>query len=250
MIQKMKLVLLFVVVASLGTAYGQVTVGSDVAPERAALLEIKDQAADADNVTAKTGGLGLPRVELADKTTLEPFIATGDAEWTNAATQATLKTKHAGLMVYNLYESPSSVTESNKKFKPGVYVWNGTEWGTVGSGSGGEGRYFYIPSFNIPLATPSATELTFDLYAQYKAQFTQSGNTTFVSNNATLYTTVPSPETGTLYTASELDYIITYYDDTVIDVTGLTNDGKMTYKVVSQETSPASFLNVVFVVKE
>ncbi|MDH6358698.1 hypothetical protein [Parabacteroides sp. PF5-9] len=247
MIQKLTFIALFTAVVGLGSAYGQVTVGSNIAPAKGALLEIKSEetanptsVTDATNVTSTKGGLGLSRVQLVSLTTLQPFIGTSDAEWTGA-NLATTKMKHAGLMVYNLNET--------SPFKKGVYVWNGEKWTPLKMGSTADSRYFYVPSFNIPLATPGSTELTFDLYAQYKNQFTKAGNDKFVSNNSAL-TTVPSPDEGQLYAATELDYIITYYDDAIIEVTSLTNDGKMKYKVNSVETTPNSFINVVFVVKE
>ncbi|MDH6304829.1 hypothetical protein M2459_001565 [Parabacteroides sp. PF5-5] len=245
MIQKLKLVLLFVAVAGIGSAYGQVTVGSDAAPAKAALLEIKSQAADATtNVTSTKGGLGLPRVNLVSTTTLQPFIGTSDAEW-NSSNQATTKAAHAGLMVYNL-----STTDP---FKKGVYVWDGSTWAQIGAGGGSTTaaeKYFYIPSFNIPLDAPSDDERTFNLYNEYVKQFTKAGNSTFVSSNtATTFETIPSKGTNTLYPASELDYVVTYYDTDILKDVSVTAAGELKYKVKSQITSPASFLNVVFVIK-
>ncbi|MDH6357556.1 hypothetical protein [Parabacteroides sp. PF5-9] len=238
--KRIQFVLLLVVIAGTVPAWGQVTVGSGIEPERAALLELKTQAPDVNNVTSKKGGLGLSRVSLVSIMTLEPFISTSDVDWINNDVTK-IKEKHAGLVVYNL-------TTTNG-FKKGVYVWNGTKWTPISGGTGGEKRYFYVPSFNIPLPTPSSTEHIFDLYAEYKKQFTKSGNTTFLSNNTQL-TRIPSPESDALYDPADLDYVITYYDDRVLQVTALTDDGKMKYKVLSQSTSSASFLNVVFVVKE
>jgi len=105
--------------------HAQVTIGSGEAPSRAALLEIKDQKPDAQNVTSTKGGLALPRVSLVNSATLEPFIATNDPDWTNATTQAELKTTHTGLMVYNL--------NATSPFTKGIYVWTGEKW-AVASG--------------------------------------------------------------------------------------------------------------------
>lgn len=235
MIQRIKLILLLVVLCCAGSVYGQVTIGSDKLPAKAAILDIKDQDADGSNVTATRGGLGLPRVELVSLTTLEPFIATTDTEWTT--NQAATMSAHAGLMVYNL--------EENSDLGKGVYVWNGSRWGQVGAGE----RYFYIPSFNIPLPAPSETELTFNLYNEYVRQFTDNtSNPTFVSSNSSL-TKVPSKASGTLYEYDELDYVVTYYDSDILKDVSVTTDGELKYKVKSQATSVNSFLNVVFVVK-
>ncbi|MDR1091984.1 MAG: hypothetical protein LBL79_12990, partial [Prevotella sp.] len=101
-------------------AHAQVTIGSGKVPSRAALLEIKDQDPDSQNVTSTKGGLALPRVSLLDPATLEPFIARTDPDWTNLATQADLKKNHIGLMVYNLSTAST--------FTKGIYVWTGDKW--------------------------------------------------------------------------------------------------------------------------
>ncbi len=99
----------------------QVTIGSGDQPVRAALLDIKTQVADGDNVTSKDGGLVLPRVKLENKNTLDPFInSASDPEWNDAAKKAKLMKSHTGLMVYNL--STSGV------FEPGIYIWDGIQW--------------------------------------------------------------------------------------------------------------------------
>lgn len=240
MIQKMKLIMLLAAIIATGKVYGQVTVGADVEPAKAALLDIKSQAADASNVTSTKGGLGLPRVQLVSLTTLEPFIPTDDPAWSDAIKAATMSS-HAGLTVYNL--------NTAAPFTKDVYVWDGAKWGQIGSGVNAE-RYFYIPSFNIPLRSVSTTiTYTFDLYAEYVRQFTKdSNNTTFVSSNSSL-TKIPSKASGTLYAANELDYVITYYDTNIITDVSVTDAGVLNYKVLSQNTSKDSFMNVVFVVK-
>lgn len=225
------------------TLFAQVTIGSSVPAERASLLEIKTQEADSKNITSSKGGLGLPRVYLVDKTTLEPFVPVGDTDWVNAATSK-IKEKHAGLMVYNIYVSPDAETDSNKIFKQGVYVWNGTNWVLE---TQDKSRYFSPPSFNIPLAAIGTT-LTFDLHKQYEEQFTKAGNTTFVSSNAAL-TTIPSPYAGNLYKRSELDFAITYYDGAIIENVSVDANGVMSYKVKSLDVSANSFVNVVFIIK-
>jgi hypothetical protein len=97
----------------------QVTIGSGEQPAKGALLDIKEQAAGADNVTATSGGLVLPRVKLENLTTMEPFIPANDPGWTNNA-QTRIKELHPGLMVYNL--------AANATFKPGIYIWDGARW--------------------------------------------------------------------------------------------------------------------------
>lgn len=225
------------------TLSAQVTIGSDIVPARASLLEIKTQTADAQNITSTKGGLGLPRVYLVNKTTLEPFIPLGDTEWINATTSK-IKEKHAGLMVYNIYVSPNTETDKDKMFRQGVYIWDGARWNLE---TKDESRYFSPPSFNIPLAAIGTT-LTYNIYQEYAKQFTKAGNTAFISSNPAL-STIPSPYGGKLYKQSELDYAITYYDSNIIENVSIDANGIISYKIKSLDMSSDSFINVVFIIK-
>jgi hypothetical protein len=149
------------------------------------------------------------------------------------------KKNRAGLTVYNV--------SSTAPFQPGVYVWDGEKW-TV-SGGGGESKYFYLPTCIIPV-TGTGTQTPFNLYNEYASQFTNSGATdTWISSNASL-TTVPSPENGSLYAASQLDYVITYYDRNVFENISINSAGLMSYSVKSNATiTAATFFNIVFIVK-
>lgn len=232
---------------------GQVTLGSSIPPAKAALLELKSEEKDLsgvpvgvdpvthiDNVTSTKGGFVLPRVMLVNKNTLEPFITLAESN----GNAGKLKEKHAGLMVYNIYVSAETETDSNKRFKQGVYTWDGAKWILE---TKDDSRYFYIPSFNIPLAA-TGTGKTYDLYGEYKKQFTEAGNAVWISSNATL-STIPSPSEGRLYTRGELDYAITYYDKNILENISIANSGVMTYDVKSLNMTPDSFINVVFIVK-
>ena len=94
-------------------AMAQVTIGSLEAPERAALLNLKSHAPDADNVTSGEGGLLLPRVELEDHHSLAPLIVNADANE---------KRNHIGLIVYNVTDDEPA------ELAPGFYYWDGGEW--------------------------------------------------------------------------------------------------------------------------
>ncbi|MFV0311119.1 MAG: hypothetical protein ACK5KN_05660 [Dysgonomonas sp.] len=131
----------------------QVTIGAGIEPARAALLDLKDNDPDGENVTSKTGGLILARVKLVDKNTLEPFIPKTDPDWTNAVKQAALMKDHVGLMVYNLNDKDG--------FSEGTYIWNGAEWITFAEGSTPQ------PLNKIGTTTPS-TANTDDSYLMAK----------------------------------------------------------------------------------
>ena len=112
-----------------GQLQAQVTIGSSIKPTRAALLELKtrqnagviDNVSDADNVSSETGGMLLPRIQIVNTGTLEPFVSITDGEWTNPAKQKALRMSLAGLMVYNIRVVPGVLFV-------GVYVWNGDSW--------------------------------------------------------------------------------------------------------------------------
>ena len=187
----------------------QVTIGSDKHPMRAALLELKDKDADSDNVTSEKGGLIFSRVKLSNKKTLDPFIkSASDPEWNNANASVVKKLKdtHAGLVVYNMYVSASSVTNEDLIFEQGLYIWDGNQWNTLKADQVVEGgpvqKFFYMPSINLKLSSNPSQVLTCDLYGEYEKQFTAASNSSFKTNNP-LLTAIPK------YTRAELDFVIT-----------------------------------------
>lgn len=197
--QKIFLTVILSMYVSLGMC--QVTIGSHNAPERANLLQIEN-----------TGGLMFSRVKLESLTTLEPFIPA--AEHTE-----NIKKNHTGLTVYNL--------AATNGFKQGIYTWDGEKWEKAKEG--GEGGWFYMPPFNLPLNEEGQT-YTYDLYAEYVNQF--------------------DSKMGTAYAKNKLDYAVVNYDKNIINVTGINNDGVMTYTVKDNDPGATSFLTVVFVIKE
>ncbi|NDV70060.1 FISUMP domain-containing protein [Dysgonomonas sp. 25] len=83
----------------------QVTIGSNQAPNKGALLDLTQGS-------ATTKGLALPRVALTDKDKLYPMLSSGYAVTEDAA--------HTGLIVYN--------TALSCDFGKGVHIWDGNEW--------------------------------------------------------------------------------------------------------------------------
>ncbi|MDH6309509.1 hypothetical protein M2451_001874 [Dysgonomonas sp. PFB1-18] len=110
----------FLIISSLGGMKAQVTIGHSEAPEKHATLQIKDQTATSTGgVTAKNGGLLLPRVELENKYQLLPFYQ-GDTTDTDYKTVT--KPAHTGLIVYNLKESDED------ELCLGFNQWDGGQW--------------------------------------------------------------------------------------------------------------------------
>jgi hypothetical protein len=242
--KQLVVVLLFMTVWSSYEAKAQVTIGSDNLPAKGALLELKNlepssniqSVTDAGNITvdANGGGLGLPRVLLVDRKTLEPFISTADSEWASGTSK--IKEHHAGLTVYNL------TNDSLKNLRQGVYVWNGAQWSMMG----GE-RYFYMPSFNIEVKENK--KYKFNLHKEYIRQFKKTDDNLFVSNNKELKT-ISSLENGDLYASNELDYVITYYDTAVMKKPEITYDGELSFEVTNMnEISAKTFFTILLVVK-
>jgi len=101
----------------------QVTIGSGIPPEKAALLDIKShQQATDGGATTKEGGGGLllPRVELTKVDELAPFINKADY---NTAEYEKLRKRHTGLVVYNI--------ATTSDFVLGTYIWNGKNWNMI-----------------------------------------------------------------------------------------------------------------------
>ena len=93
------------------TIEAQITIGSPIEPNPGSLLDVKEQASDANSANAKKG-IAWPRVNLETKATLAPAATTTTAS----------KEKHIGLMVYNLTE------DSTEDLCEGLYVWDGDGW--------------------------------------------------------------------------------------------------------------------------
>ena len=225
----------------------QVTIGSLAKPVEGAILDLKThEATTANNITSDKGGLLLPRVILVSRNTLEPFVPIADPLWTTAGSR--VKEKHAGLMVYNIHVSAETETNPDKAFRQGVYSWDGVQWVPAHQAK----TFFRCPPFNLPLPWVSCAadeDLTYDLYGEYKKQFTADQNNLFVSNNTSLEE-VSSSNLNRLYKANELDYVVTYYDASILTITAVDASGVMSYKVLDNDPEPSSFINIIFVTKE
>uniref|UniRef100_UPI0024C26425 collagen-like triple helix repeat-containing protein n=2 Tax=Gelidibacter japonicus TaxID=1962232 RepID=UPI0024C26425 len=103
--------------------------------------------------------------------------------------------------------------------------------------------FFYMPSVVVYTAAdqvPSGETFgTIDLYAKYQAQF---GSPATVNPGAT--TSLP------VLPANELDYFVTWFDESVFENVAVTNAGILTYSIKSNaDVTMASFMNIVFSVK-
>ena len=222
-------------------AQAQVTIGTEKPSEQAALLDLKSQEPTSDNMTSTTGGLLLPRVELVDVQTLEPFVPTTDAAWIDATSKETLSKEHAGLEVYNLTD--------NTTFKPGSYVWNGKQWESLFKPLKprvSQRIVFPLPAFNLPLVDPENPDnirLKADLYQVYISNRR-------VNNFKTNMEDVTAFIVNNYYLSNQLDYVVTHYDKEIITIHGISNEGIMDYTVHNVNPNSTSFLNVYLVVRK
>lgn len=114
-----RIIILISLILSVSSLYPQVTIGSGIAPEKAALLDIKEKADKTGGQTVDNGGLLLPRVYLEKHNELFPFLRKAIDPDPDYEAE---KPAHTGLFVYNL------TTDPNENFSPGIYQWNGQEW--------------------------------------------------------------------------------------------------------------------------
>lgn len=197
----------------------QVTIGSDVVPEKAALLDLKTRTGGAGDTSSDGGGLLMPRVSISDLSVLGIF---SDISGLNDDEE---KIKHKGLTVYNI---------GTVNVEAGIYVWDGAKWQKAGLKK--EINFFYMPSIQIDL---SQNPQPINLHTRYVNQFRQPK--------------ASSTGTGIPYyvNASDLDYYITDYDETIFASVTVDATGEMVYTL--QNPLPAdvccSFINIVFVVK-
>lgn len=119
--------------------------------------------------------------------------------------------------------------------------------------------FFYAPSIALPTApdqistsisgiAQSGGVYTVQLHTIYTNQFggtftTGTSNSGRVANN-TRNTALPA------FTASQLDYYVTYFDTTVFSDVTISDAGIMTYKIKADaDVTVGSFMNIVFAVK-
>ncbi|MCV9934626.1 hypothetical protein OIU80_20275 [Flavobacterium sp. LS1R47] len=132
-----------------------------------------------------------------------------------------------GLLVYDT----TSQCISQNTGTPTVPVW------VCLSAKDKQNSFFYMPSMAIDASkVGEATPL--DLYAEYKKQFNTPAARSLNAPSSIPY----FPK------ATDLYYYISQYDKSVIQMDAISEEGKMSYKII-KEAKYASFMNVVFVIK-
>ena len=179
-------------------AMAQVTIGSLEAPERAALLDIRSHAPDANNITSEEGGLLLPRVELEDLHSLAPLIAGGGSP--------AEKLSHTGLVVYN-------VTDDDMiDLLPGFYYWTGGEWAKMLT----EITKKTLNKRNLVPATPASTTVGVPLSFGSPIIISETGEYAF---SFRLYGSVANVGGGNLPNNAKCTFYINLYIDGIYEKT-------------------------------
>lgn len=179
-------------------------------------------------ITSEKGGLLFPRVVIDDITSLNVFEGLSDAE-INTDEQ---KKVHIGLTVYNI------TPNLQQNIEEGIYVWGGKRWEK--STYRQRTNFFYMPSIEIDTSTPG-DKTPINLYDAYRTQFESPRK----------------PSTGApaqipfYYSAGDLYYYVTEFDDTVFDESKMSidADGTLHYSILNAAQDGTSYINVVFVVK-
>ncbi|MBK5720799.1 fibrobacter succinogenes major paralogous domain-containing protein [Dysgonomonas sp. Marseille-P4677] len=112
----------------------QVTIGSNIKPNKGSILDIKERqptAGDPDQTTANRGLL-MPRVTLLSLTELKPMYSYADIENTPSGIDEQM---HIGLIVYNIIQEICPGTD----ILEGLYVWQGSEWKLLKNGTSSNG---------------------------------------------------------------------------------------------------------------
>jgi hypothetical protein len=98
-------------------------------------------------------------------------------------------------------------------------------------------KFFYSPS--VPINT-SLSISSIDLYSNYKNQFT-----------APMASSTGSTGSIPIFAADQLEYYVTWYDNTIFNNVIIDSNGVLTYSTLSTaDTSKPTYMNVVFVVKQ
>ncbi|NGM60290.1 hypothetical protein G5B30_00035 [Sphingobacterium sp. SGG-5] len=225
------------------SVHGQIGHGTSD-PSKAAVVEM----------LSPSKGLLIPRVALTGLNSFSPI-------------QGELPTNEAKVNSLLVYNTATTTMGTNEDVTPGYYYWtSGTiltsgRWNRLLTDNdafkAALPRFFYMPSiiiptevahipseFNSAMSFDNGTKIgTIDLHAIYSAQF-----------NGISGSSIKSPGAGTdtlpVIPANELDYYITWYDNTLFDNVQVTNAGILTYHVSATTADEGSFMNIVFKVRD
>jgi len=95
----------------------QVTIGASIEPNKGALLDLKENNEDSNNITT-TKGFILPRVKLTDANNLYPMFSPNNVGGYKEGIKLEEDKLHTGLSVYHIDECSLEGA--------GLYLWSGS----------------------------------------------------------------------------------------------------------------------------
>ena len=100
-------------------------------------------------------------------------------------------------------------------------------------------RWFYAPAVTIN-ASDTVTNATLDIHQEYVDQFT---------NIPAAQRSTGAPDNIPVYAETDLWYIVSFYDNTVIDNISIDANGVMTYDIINVPFDNYTIVNVVLLIK-
>lgn len=218
-----RIILLMLGISSIGFIQAQIGVNTST-PQ----VSLDIQAAATDATTAE--GMSAPRLTLTQ-------LASKDARYASDQT---------GALVYVTDVTGTATTKTRNVISIGYYYFDGTLWQTVGPDK--SLKFFYMPSIVLPTSTsdpaynPGTQTFTIDLYGIYSIQFGMTNTGASIKS--------PSATSLPVIASSNIEYLITYFDNTVYQNVAVSNAGVLTYQLPTVFTvSDKTFMNILFKVK-
>ena len=209
------LILAFTVIGIIN-GVAQVTIGSLDNPK--ATLDVRSSSKDVNE----------PDGIIAPKLTGDELAGKANSTYTS---------DQKGALVY-VTEAASSANQKGKTVNikaPGYYYYDSDNEVWVAFAKQ-KREWFYMPS--TPINTEAGANKTIDLYSAYKASVTNSIKSAGADFS----------EISPVLTATDFDYYVVGYDDTLFSNISISSSGVMTYDCTGDVTDE-SYINIVFVRK-
>ena len=212
------LVLVVIFFGTISNANAQVTIGDTQEPK--ATLDIKTTN------SSIADGILLPRL------TGDQLAGKGSSYGTDQNSVLVFVTAAASSLSGKMVNVKSS----------GFYYYDSAQgvWVSLTSSQSTKPEWFYMPP--VPISVSQGTGKTINLFSNYKNTITSSADTVTSSN--TFFRNI-FPNTDT---ASDFDYYVVGYDDSLFDITSIDANGVMTYNIL-KDADDESYINIVFVRK-